>query len=182
MLLRNTPNGYGLVSRFNHWATAAAMLATLGLGFILEEFDEHGAGGETLFYLHSSLAVLVMGLVLLRILWLPLGGSAPAERAVAGWQSLLARGTRAALWFCMIAMPLSGWLMASAEGEPVGLFGLLQLPILDTGHALGEVAEEVHESLPGVFIAALLLHVAGALFHHFVEGDDTLKRMTSGPG
>ncbi len=39
------------------------------------------------------------------------------------------------------------------------------------------VAETLHELFGKVLIAALVLHVVGALKHHFVDKDITLKRM-----
>ena len=40
-----------------------------------------------------------------------------------------------------------------------------------------ELAGEVHEFLKNVLIAVVALHIAGALYEHFVTRSDVLKRM-----
>ena len=43
-LLRNRPEGYGLVTRTLHWLTVAALLAQLLLGYALDWDDDGGSG------------------------------------------------------------------------------------------------------------------------------------------
>jgi polyisoprenoid-binding protein YceI len=68
--------------------------------------------------------------------------------------------------------------MSSAKGYPVSWFNLLQLPDLV---AKNEEAFKILEACHGILAIALvvlaILHVAGALKHHFVYKDDVLKRM-----
>ncbi len=75
-------------------------------------------------------------------------------------------------------MPLTGWIMSSARGFPVSWFSLYQLPDLvpksrDTLRRYGDDSRGA-----GVALAlTVALHIAGALKHHFVLKDDTLRRM-----
>jgi cytochrome b561 len=43
-----------------------------------------------------------------------------------------------------------------------------------------ELASEVHETLVAVFLAVLAMHVAAALWHHFVKRDQVLTDMWRG--
>ena len=88
----------------------------------------------------------------------------------------------------IIAMPLTGWIMASASSDaPTRYFGLVDIrlpgiPALDlaTREGLEEGFEQVHGNLAWVIIGLLVLHVAGALKHQFVDKDGLLARMAPG--
>jgi cytochrome b561 len=78
-------------------------------------------------------------------------------------------------------MPLTGWLMSSAANFSVNVFGLFTLPdLVAPDKALADAFEAVHHWLAWVLIGLVALHVAGALKHHFVLRNDTLRRMIPG--
>jgi polyisoprenoid-binding protein YceI len=112
----------------------------------------------------------------------------PPEPAMPGWQKLLARGGQFVFYVLTIAMPLTGWIMASASSDaPTRYFGLVDIrlpliPGLDAGtrEGLEEGFEQVHSNLAWVLIGLLVLHVAGALKHQFVDKDGLLARMAPG--
>jgi cytochrome b561 len=102
----------------------------------------------------------------------------PIIPAAPRWQLMIANAVELALYALMIALPLLGWIMLSAEGEAISFFGL-QLPALvGTNDALAEGIEEVHETLATVGYFIIGLHAIAALFHHYVRRDNTLRRMT----
>ena len=84
----------------------------------------------------------------------------------------------------MIAIPLSGWLwMSAAETHrPISFFGLFIVPMLpvEQSKALAESFGEAHEIMGLATIGLIILHVAGALKHHFVGGTNLLERMIPG--
>lgn len=91
----------------------------------------------------------------------------------------LAMTGQAALYFLLLAIPLSGWLMSSAKGVQTVWFGVLPLPdVLSRDAALGIVLERVHLTLNYVLLALVIGHVLAALKHHFVDRDGLLRRMT----
>jgi cytochrome b561 len=60
----------------------------------------------------------------------------------------------------------------------VSLFGVLPLPPLSAkGSPFGHAFGDLHKPTVWVLIAVVALHVAGALYHHFILKDDTLRRM-----
>jgi cytochrome b561 len=75
-------------------------------------------------------------------------------------------------------MPISGWVYNSASNFPLQWFGRVNLPaIVAPNPDIKHLAHEVHEALAWTIIALLLAHIAGALKHHFIDRDDTLRRM-----
>jgi len=77
----------------------------------------------------------------------------------------------------MIGMPLAGWLLLSAEGDPIPFFGL-QLPeLISQNKNVAELIKEAHEAGGTVGYFLIGLHAAAALFHHYIVRDNTLARM-----
>jgi cytochrome b561 len=75
---------------------------------------------------------------------------------------------------------ITGWALAGTLREPVGidLFGFIGVPqLVAPGSADHELFEEAHEVLSNVLIALVVVHVAAALYHHFVLRDGVLRRM-----
>jgi cytochrome b561 len=55
----------------------------------------------------------------------------------------------------------------------------LPLPdLVGKNKELGDLLKEVHEMLNFGLLLLVGAHIAGALKHHFIEHDDTLRRMT----
>jgi cytochrome b561 len=78
----------------------------------------------------------------------------------------------------MFAMPLTGWLMSSAAGLPVSFFGWFVLPdLVSANEELRVTLVFIHEWLGYALIAAICMHAAAALQHHFYYKDDILRRM-----
>ncbi|RTL41980.1 MAG: cytochrome b, partial [Rhodocyclaceae bacterium] len=94
------------------------------------------------------------------------------------WQHKIAEGTHHLLYLLMFLVPLSGWLMSSAKGFQVVYFGVLPIPdLIGKDKELGELLEEMHEVLSWSLISLVGLHLAGALKHHIIDKDSTLRRM-----
>ena len=90
---------------------------------------------------------------------------------------MFARATHLAFYVMMIAVPLAGWAMVSAGPRPLEWFGLFDWPKLPVDRATGEIAHDAHVILALSTVGLVLLHVAGALKHHFLDRDFVLARM-----
>ncbi len=101
-----------------------------------------------------------------------------------------ARFTHVFFYFLIIFIPLSGWVMVSASplGNGTSYFGLFIWPNLpffvgqtrEQLHATHEMYETVHVYLAWSAIVLVPIHVIAALYHHFLRGDDVLRRMVPG--
>ena len=72
--------------------------------------------------------------------------------------------------------------MRQLDGKSTPLTAGLAIPAwLPANTALAERLEDLHkEWLWNALLALIVLHVAGALWHHWVDRDATLKRMLPG--
>ena len=82
------------------------------------------------------------------------------------------------LYALMFAMPLSGWLMSSAAGFPVSVFGWFMLPDkVSPDKELRHTFTIIHEYLAWCLMGMITLHTLAALLHHFYYKDNVLRRM-----
>ncbi len=78
----------------------------------------------------------------------------------------------------MIAIPVTGSLFSSAEGQGLDFFGLFTAGSpLPTDRAFSRPIEFLHKTGQYAIYAFVGLHVLAALYHHFVKRDNVLQRM-----
>lgn len=174
---RNSPRGYGWLSIGLHWVMLLLIAAVFVCIELYEIFPEDSPTGEALEVWHVMLGLSVLALVWLRLL-VHLTGPAPhIEPPPAVWQRRAAKLMHFALYVLMIGLPLTGWLLLSAEGEPIPLFGMHLMPLIAENEEFAEIFEELHEVGGTAMYVLIGLHAAAALFHHYIARDNTLTRM-----
>jgi len=174
------PNeAYSSVSKTLHWLIALLAFSQLAMGKFFEvEADEDGS----LFVWHTTFGLLVLALMLVRLAW-RLTHTPPALPVTTPvWQQKTARAMHLSFYALLIVLPLSGWLLVSAEGDTVSLFNWIAVPALPVpgGESSEDLIEEVHEILGNVLLALAALHVLAGLKHHFIDRDNVLRRMLPG--
>lgn len=182
----NTDRTYGTVSKTLHWLTALLILTLIPLGIIANDLpqgtSEEVARKAFLFSLHKTLGVTTFFVALLRIGWAltqPKPGSLHPERR---WENWAADTAHWLLYGSLVLVPLSGWVYhASTSGfAPIWWPFGQTLPFVPKSEDLAAVAAGLHIVFERVLVLALLLHVAGALKHHVLDRDQTLRRMWFG--
>ena len=160
-----------------HWLIGLMILGSFGVGLYMVDLSLSPTKLR-LYSWHKWAGVTIFTLVLIRCLW-RLTHAAPAlPPEMPKWQRLAAEASHYLLYALMIAIPLSGWLMSSAKGFQTVYFGVLPIPdLLVKNEALGETLALVHKFLNFTMIATVIVHVAAALKHHFIDKDDILRRM-----
>ena len=171
MKLRNTDKSYGTVAQTMHWLIVIGLIASYFLAEASED-DEASA----LMSVHRSVGITILVLAMLRIVW-RLADRRPLWPAtMAGYERLIARATHWTFYALLFALPITGWMLSSTEGDPVRFVGLFELPRL-LSPAGEDMLEELHETLFNVLLALAVLHIVGALKHHLWNRDDVLRSM-----
>lgn len=166
--------GYTRTAIALHWTIALVMT---GMFFLGEELirDTSGFGRS----LHASFGATVLLLSLGRLYWRMSNPPPPLPASMPDWQRRAAAWSHAAFYALMIGLPITGWLalpefLAKRGGEAPFLFGVWPMPpAFESVAFLGDL----HEAGSKVGIALLVLHVAAALKHQFVDDDDVFRRM-----
>lgn len=175
MQFKNSSNRFGIIAISLHWIIAVLIIGLLALGLYMVNLPI-SLEKLKLYGWHKEYGFLVLFLAIFRIIW-RLGNQMP-ELALPMLEKIAARSMHWAFYFFMFAMPISGWLITSAAGLPASFFGLFTLPNLVAPDEHNRVLFEwVHEWLGYALIAAIMLHTAAALKHHFINKDDILRRM-----
>ncbi len=175
---RNSTDNYGLAARLLHWTIALAMAALFALGWYITTLDYYDPGYKWTADLHRSCGVLVFVLALARIAW-ALADRKPALAAtLKPWERVGARAGHGLLYLMTLAIPFSGYLLSTADGHAVGVFGLFEIPaLLPSSKALQEATKLIHYLLAFGTAWLVLVHALAALKHQFVDRDGTLGRM-----
>jgi cytochrome b561 len=181
MQWRNTASRYGFVASSLHWLIAAGIVAQYFLAEAADDSAATTAGALSAASLHTSLGITLLALAALRIIWRLI--ELPPERptAMKGYEIAIARATHIAFYVLLFAIPLSGWALATVDGQSPSYFGPFELPQLRLGAQLGtldkEQLEEIHEILFNILLTLAVLHIAAALKHHFFDRDGVLRSM-----
>lgn len=171
-------NRYSTVSLTLHWLIAALVVTQLILIAIYVATEGRPSAPEYL-QLHKSVGLSILVLTLGRLGWRLANPVLALPSGTPRWQRRLARANHVLFYILLIALPLGGWAASSAAGRPIQWFGLFDWPLLPLprDRELAGAVIEAHELAGWLMIALVLLHVAGALKHHFIDRDNVLHRM-----
>jgi len=194
MPIRNTPRSYGSVTKTFHWLTMLLMFTVIPLGIIAHGMSEdilNPAIASTtldftraylLFSLHKTLGVTIFFVALARILWAftqPKPGLLNADNRL---EATLAETIHWLLYGSLLLVPLTGWIHHAATSgfAPIRWPFGQSLPFVPKDAVIAATFAGLHMVLIWVLVLSILLHVAGALKHHLIDRDSTLRRMLPG--
>lgn len=178
MQWRNSSDTYGFISVLLHWLVAVAVFGLFGLGLWMTGLDYYSSWYRTAPDLHKGIGIVLFAVMLIRVAW-RFGSAGPAPLAAHGRLVHLAtRLAHGALYLGLFAVMISGYLISTADGRPISVFGLFAVPALPVAIPRQEdVAGAVHAYLAWALIGLAALHALAALKHHFIDRDPTLRRM-----
>lgn len=178
--MKDTKEKFSSITLSLHWIIAIAFICMLSVGFYMTSFNAFA-----LYPIHKSMGMLLFILILWRVIWrymngwpIPVGQYSVTER-------ILAKIVHWLLIIGILLMPISGMLMSSGSGHGLYVFGLELFPAnLDSAGkaipinaSMGELGENLHGTGANIMLAAISLHIIGALKHHIIDKDGTLRRI-----
>lgn len=164
-----------------HVTIAISMMLLLIIGIYMSENEVFA-----LYPIHKSVGVIVFVFALFRIFTrIKEGWPKPIGNA-STLQTFMAKLVHWGLIVLTALYPTSGMMMSGGGGHGISVFGI---ELLASNHdeitgktmALNEtvasIGHNLHEILTVVLILFIVVHVAGALKHHFFDKDETMTRM-----
>ncbi|HET8750506.1 MAG TPA: cytochrome b [Sphingomicrobium sp.] len=170
------PIAYNRLSIGLHWLTFLLFVAVYSTIELRELFPRGSDLRSAMKWWHASIGLSILAVAGLRLV-VRLFARPRSPGETPAWQRALSGGTHLALYLLMIALPLIGWMMLSADGKPIPFFGVGLPPLISPNEGLAEQLEEVHETIGTLGYWLIGLHATAGLFHHYVLRDATLSRM-----
>lgn len=176
----NSSSRYGSAVITLHWLMMALIIAVYACIELREFYPKGSTVREALKTWHYVLGLSVFALVWLRLI-ARLAGQVPAiVPAPPRWELRIAHVVEFAIYLFAITMPLLGWAIVSGKGISVSFFGAPLPRLMVANGALAEQLQDVHELIANLGYGLIGIHVLAALFHHYVQRDNTLTRMLPG--
>jgi cytochrome b561 len=160
-----------------HWLIALLLLGQFAFGLVLDDIPRGTPERGLYVNLHKSSGIVIGLLIVLRIVW-RLTHTPPLPAAMPAWQRHAARFSHAALYLCMLMLPLSGYLASNFSKHGIKFFNLVRMPPWGpddrTLYAFFNATHHVAALLLALFVGLHLLAVAK---HMLIDRDGLLWRM-----
>lgn len=170
------------IARATHWVFALFVINMLCIGFYMTNTPYD----LSIYQWHKSLGVIFLGLVWIRLY---LSIKHPWQSSTAGTgKATVVKTAHIILLALMVTMPITGILSSGFSGFSVHLFDLIIIPenrdaagnIVPFNATAYQTAKWLHRIIAYALAALVCLHILAALKHHFVNRDNTLRRMLFG--
>ncbi|MCW8918332.1 MAG: cytochrome b [Gammaproteobacteria bacterium] len=161
-----------------HWLTAVTVFGLFALGLWMTGLTYYDGWYQKGPNLHRGSGVLLFIATGARLLWRLFDGRPRELPSHQPWERIIAKWVHITLYLLLFAVMVSGYLISTADGRALSVFGWFALPA--TLHGIDgqeDLAGELHLLLATALITLALLHAGAALKHHFIDRDRTLRRM-----
>jgi cytochrome b561 len=161
-----------------HWLIGLTMIGMVIFGLVLEDMPK-GETKSALLALHKSIGVIVLVFASWRLARRIRLGLPEHVGIYKAWELSLAKAVHYFLLFATLALPISGILMTVANTRAISVFGVTVIPQLfaQKNELLAKIGGATHSVMGKLILLAIALHIAGALKHHIMDSDGTLRRM-----
>jgi len=176
MALKSTPDHYGSVAIAIHWVSALLLVGLLASGFRASGTVD-AAAKSGLLHVHVIAGFAVLVLTAARILWWLFADTKPAELPGTKASHAAAKTVHGLFYVVILGMAASGIGMMALSGAGAVVFSNTPAALPDFHAYLPRVPHGIGGR---ALVALLILHVGGALYHHFVLRDRIFARMRFG--
>ena len=174
MNILNSDERYGLISIIFHWLMALIIIATFILGLNLKHNFQYY---YEVLALHNSLGITIFLLALLRVAWryinikpIPLPNKPILMK--------IATLTHIFFYIIFFTLPITGYILTNLQGDIVLFYGYGLPEVLEQNRGLKNYVHTIHDYVGNILLILFSLHVLGALYHHLIKKDNTLRRIT----
>lgn len=167
---------YPLVLKICHWLSAILVIGLFSVGFWMVDLSYYSEWYQLAPTQHKN-----FGLVLLVVMFIRLAVklSRPTPPPIGHrWEQIAARVTHILFYVFIFLIILSGYLISTAKGQGIHWFGIIEIPAtISYQEDQADLAGDIHKYLAYTLIALVVVHVLGALKHHFIDKDSIFKRI-----
>jgi len=167
---------YNVLARAIHWVSALVVIGMFAVGLWMVDLSYYSEWYRTAPHWHKSIGILLALLTLFRFVWKCVTASPKVEGA--SYEVLGAKLAHAIMYIILIALPISGYLISTEDGRGIDVFEWFTVPALGAlfeGQA--DIAGQIHFYAAWALILIAAVHAIAALKHHFINKDNTLRKM-----
>ena len=168
---------YTRVAVILHWLIALALIGQIGFGWFLDSVARGTPARSFYVNLHKSTGLTLAVLIFARLVWRLMHRPPVLPAFMHPWERSAAQWSHAALYACMIGMPLSGYIASNFSKFGVKLFNVLSLPPWGADDTRTyAIFNTTHVVLSYVFVTLIVIHILAAL-KHAIARDGVFSRM-----
>lgn len=176
-MIGNSKEHYGFIHIFIHWLMALIIFAMFASGLYMETLTPYDPGYHSIPLWHKSFGIILAALLVLRLVWLIIQPKPLPLPNHQRWEIGLAHATHSLLYLLILAMIISGYIIATAKGNSINVFNSFSIPsLIDVGKQT-RLFGKIHFFSAWGLIGLAAFHALGALKHAVLDRDGTLKRM-----
>lgn len=178
MQAANSETRWGWVAIVLHWLVALVIIGLFALGFWMVDltyYDDWYRQGP---HIHRSIGILLFAAMLFRVVWRLVSTPPKPLLTHSRLEVIGAKVGHLVLYLLIFIAMVSGYLISTADGSAISVFGWFEVPSLTSRiKGMEDIAGSVHYWATWALVVLAGLHALAALKHHFIDRDDTLRRM-----
>ena len=180
-MTRNSATRWGWPAILLHWIGATLIVILLAHGWWMTHLAPRPDRAVNYGW-HAALGYDFLALLVVRLLWRWMNPVPALPDDLKPWERYAANAGHIGLYLLMFAATLSGWALAGTGRRlfQQDAFGLT-IPLIYSSRepAMHNLLEDAHMIASYLLGALVLVHLVGALRHHFVKHNTVLTRMIS---
>lgn len=174
--MTNPVKNYNRTARAIHWITAIAVTGMFAVGVWMVDLSYYSSWYHTAPHWHKSIGIILALLTVFRIVWKIKTKSPSIEGSKLVRKA--AHGAHHFLCLDLFLIFVTGYLISTEDGRPIEVFNWFSIPgagALFPNQA--DIAGMIHSYAAWALIVTAVIHALAALKHHFIDKDNTLKKM-----
>jgi len=174
--MKSEVKNYNPVARAIHWLSALAIIGLFAVGLWMVDLSYYSEWYRTAPHWHKSIGLLLAGLTAFRMIWKLVTASPRVEGA--SYEIVGAKLAHLAMYAILLALFVSGYLISTEDGRGIDVFNWFTVPGLGAlFENQADIAGQVHFYAAWALILIAAAHAIAAFKHHFINKDNTLRKM-----
>lgn len=175
-MIKNTENGYGIITILIHWLFAFSIIGMFGLGYWMIDLDYYSEYYKSAPNFHKSVGMILFFLLFFRIFWKAINIS--PKGIGKNYEIALAKIGHYTMYLLMVIIFASGYFISTSDGRGIEIFNIFTIPSM--GEFINNqesIMGKIHFYSTYTLIGFVFIHALAACRHHFYNKDETLKRI-----
>lgn len=169
--------GYNVIAKVNHWLSAVIIIGLFAVGLWMVDLSYYSTWYQDAPHWHKSVGLLLALYTIFRVTWRLLTRSPEIEGT--GFEKFAANIAHFLMYALLFGIFISGYLISTSDGRGIDIFDWYTVPSLGAlFEDQSDIAGWLHYYFACTLIGLASLHAIAALKHHFVNKDNTLRKMT----